>query len=97
LTSLPVNATFKLSCIKIEKGEGSLILVRGKKKMGYEVSLTAHLQTDEQEMNIRCVGICDDEEECLITVHSFNVSKEFVTRENKNIVKYLKQCIEILK
>lgn len=51
------------------RGEGSLITVRGKRKLGYEVDLEIGLASGSV---VTLIGICDDEADC----EEFKVSQK---------------------
>ena len=51
--------------MKVTAGEGSLITVRGKRKLGYELSAEITFKfKDGSECKAVVSKICDDEEDC---------------------------------
>ncbi|TNV84483.1 hypothetical protein FGO68_gene1640 [Halteria grandinella] len=72
---------------KVLRGEGSLITVRGKRKLGYEVDLEIGLASGSV---VTLIGICDDEDDC----EEYKVSHKNQMELRKELVKKVKNAFE---
>ena len=70
---------------RVVKGEGSLITVRGKRKLGYEI--TVEISTPKDKLVLE--GLCDDEDDCLNATGSRDL-----VRHREALVKAVKEALE---
>jgi hypothetical protein len=56
----------KMKSLRVIKGEGQLIMVRGKKKLGYEMDIECELENGEdgKTCKVYLTEVCDDDDDC---------------------------------
>jgi hypothetical protein len=85
----------------VVKGEASIITVRGKRKLGYELDIEMSLTEGQLKTKVSLTGLCDDEEDCAgfkMLESSSQTEGAFLQKmksSRKQMVKSLKEALEL--
>ena len=55
---------FMVNRVEVLSGEGSVIMVRGKVKIGYEFTLEIQLSSSLSSFSVKMIDVCDDDDDC---------------------------------